>query len=55
MPDLSKPPLQALPRDELVAKLKSLTNVRNVRDPDSPEGWAVELDAFPGWAKMPGW
>lgn len=29
MPDLSKPPLHTLPHDELIAKLKSLTNLRD--------------------------
>jgi WD40 repeat protein len=55
MPDLDKPPLHTLPHDELIAKLKSLTNIRVVRDPDSAEGWKVELDPFPGWAEVPTW
>jgi WD40 repeat protein len=55
MPDLSKPPLHTLPRDELLAKLKSLTNIRAVRDPDSPERWTFELDPFPGWRDVPTW
>jgi WD40 repeat protein len=55
MPDLSKPPLHTLPHDELIAKLKSLTNLRVVRDPESTEGWKVELDPFPGWKKVPVW
>jgi len=51
-------PLHSAPRcphreDELIAKLKSLTNFRVVRDPDSAEGWKVELDTFPGWEKVP--
>ena len=33
MPDLTKPPLHTLPYDELLAKLKSLTNLRAVPDP----------------------
>ncbi len=36
MPDLSKPPLHTLPREELIAKLKTLTNLRVVRDEESP-------------------
>ena len=35
MPDLAQPPLHTLPHDALVAKLKSLTNLRVVRDPES--------------------
>ena len=55
MPDLAKPPLHTLPHDELIAKLKSLTNLRVVRDPESAEGWKVELDPFPGWKEVPEW
>jgi WD40 repeat protein len=55
MPDLDKPPLQALPRDVLVAKLKSLTNLRAVRDPKSATGWSIELGPFPGWKNLPTW
>ena len=55
MPDLDKPPLQELPHDELVAKLKGLTNLRAVRDPKSPTGWTVDLGPFPGWKNIPTW
>jgi WD40 repeat protein len=48
MPDLSKPPLQTLRHDDLMAKLKSLTNLRAVRDPASATGWKIDLDPFPG-------
>jgi WD40 repeat protein len=55
MPDLSKPPLHTLPHDDLIAKLKSLTNFRVVRDPESAQGWKVDLDPFPGWKEIPVW
>jgi WD40 repeat protein len=55
MPDLDKPPLHTLPREELIAKLESLTNLRAVRDPESPQGWKVELGPFPGWEEVPEW
>jgi len=55
MPDLSKPPLHTLPRDELIAKLHSLTNLRVARDEESPNGWKVEVGPFPGWAEVPEW
>jgi WD40 repeat protein len=55
MPDLSKPPLHTLPREELIAKLKSLTNLRVVRDPESATGWKLTHDPFPGWAEVPTW
>ena len=48
MPDLSRPPLHTLPHDELIAKLKTLTNLRVVRDEDSPTGWKLTHDPFPG-------
>lgn len=55
MPDLDQPPLHTLPHDELVAKLKSLTNLRAVRDPKSATGWSIELGPFPGWRNIPAW
>jgi WD40 repeat protein len=55
MPDLDKPPLHTLPHDELVAKLKALTNLRAVRDAKSATGWAIELGPFPGWKDVPTW
>jgi WD40 repeat protein len=55
MPDLAKPPLHTLPHDELLAKLKSLTNLRAVRDPASDTGWKIEIGPFPGWAVVPEW
>ena len=55
MPDLSKPPLHTLPKGELLARLRSLTNLRAVRDPQSPTGWTIELGPFPGWKNLPSW
>jgi WD40 repeat protein len=55
MPDLSKPPLHTLPLDELIAKLKTLTNLRVVRDEESPSGWKLTHDPFPGWETVPEW
>jgi WD40 repeat protein len=55
MPDLDEPPLHTLPHDELIAKLKSLTNFRAVRDPEAPNGWKIELGPFPGWKEVPEW
>jgi WD40 repeat protein len=55
MPDLSKPPLHTLPREELIAKLKTLTNLRVVRDPESATGWTLTHDPFPGWETVPTW
>jgi WD40 repeat protein len=55
MPDLEQPPLHTQPHDELLAKLKSLTNLHAVRSPDDPTGWAIELGPFPGWKEVPEW
>jgi WD40 repeat protein len=55
MPDLSKPPLHTLPREELIAKLKTLTNLRVVRDEESTTGWKLEAGPFPGWETVPEW
>ena len=55
MPDLSKPPLHTLPRAELIAKLKTLTNVRVVRDEKSSTGWTLTHEPFQGWETVPTW
>jgi WD40 repeat protein len=55
MPDLSKAPLHTLPHDELLARLKSLTNLRVVRAPESQAGWKFEIGPFPGWKDVPTW
>ena len=55
MPDLSKPPLHALPRAELLAKLRSLTNIRVELDSSAPEGWRLEVGPFPGWKTVSEW
>jgi WD40 repeat protein len=55
MPDFSKPPLHTLPREELIAKLKTLTNLRVVRDEQSKSGWTLDVGPFPGWETVPTW
>ena len=55
MPDLSQPPLHTLPHDELMAKLRTRTNLRVVKDPESETGWGWHLDPFPGWERVPTW
>jgi WD40 repeat protein len=55
MPDLSKPPLHTWSHDELLAKLRSLTNLRVVRDSASVDVWKVEVGPFPGWKHVPTW
>ena len=63
MPDFSKPPLQTLPRAELLAKLKRSTNVRVVEESSSTlvaslrtgrgAGYELDIERFPGWARGP--
>ncbi len=55
MPDVSHPPLQTLPHAELMAKLDTYTNLRAVRDAESPSGWKLEIGPFPGWETVPTW
>ena len=49
------PPLHTLPYDALLAKLRSLTNLRVVPDAASATGYKLEPGPFPGWAKAPEW
>ena len=56
MPDLSKPPIHELPYRDFLAKLKSLTNLRVVPDPEIPGSQIVRAAApFPGWETVPEW
>jgi WD40 repeat protein len=55
IPDLSKPPLHTLPREDLIAKLKTMTNLRAVRGQESPAGWILEIGPFQGWEAIPTW
>ena len=47
MPDLTKPPLHTLPHDELMAKLRALTNLQVVEDAASPTGYKLDIGPFP--------
>jgi WD40 repeat protein len=49
------PPFHTLPYDELLAKLRALTNLRAVADGGSPTGYRIEAGPFPGWAHVPEW
>jgi WD40 repeat protein len=55
VPDLDHPPVDTLPRDELVARIEALTNARAVRDDRQPDGWGIEWAPFPGWEDVPEW
>jgi WD40 repeat protein len=57
VPDLSKPSLHILPLRELLAKLKTLTNLRVMPDETSYTGYKIEPDftAYRGWETVPTW
>ena len=55
MPDVTKPPLHTLPYEELMAKLRALTNLQVVEDPASPTGYKLDIGPFPGWKDVPAW
>ena len=48
-------PFSALPYDELLDRLRELTNLRAVRDDEAPGGYRVEIGAFPGWETVATW
>ena len=55
MPDSSRPPLHTLPYQELLAKLKTMTNLRIVGDKTSPTGYKLDVSPFLGWITAPTW
>jgi WD40 repeat protein len=48
-------PFHTLPHDELLAKLRSLTNLRLVPDAAATTGFRTEIGPFPGWGGQPEW
>ncbi len=52
---ICRSPRSTLPHDELIAKLKTLTNLRIVRDEESATGWKLEVGPFPGLETVPSW
>ena len=55
VPDVSRTPLHLRPHEELMAALRTHTNLRAVDDPQSSTGYKLEPGPFPGWAKPPEW
>ena len=47
------PPIHTLPHEELLERLRSLTNYRVVADPTSPSGYALKAEPFAGWSQKP--
>ena len=55
MPDMDETPFHLLPYEELLDKLRALTNVRVVPDENSETGYGTEVTEFPGWEVVPTW
>jgi WD40 repeat protein len=55
MPDFSKPPIHTLPYQELLTKLKTLTNLHVVEDKNFPTGYKLDVGPFLGWDTAPTW
>ena len=55
VPDVTRTPLHRRSHEEVLATLRSWTNLRAVKDPQSPTGWKLEPGPFPGWRELPHW
>jgi WD40 repeat protein len=53
VPDVMREPLHRRTHEDLLATLHSRTNLRAVRDRESPTGWSLEPGPFPGWETQP--
>jgi len=49
------PPFHTLPYEELLDRLRAVTNLRVVPDEQSANGYRIEIGPFPGWAEVPEW
>ena len=49
------PPFHTLPYEEILEKLRGLTNLRVVEDETSSAGYRLSVGPFPGWEKVPTW
>jgi WD40 repeat protein len=55
LPGLSGTPLHKRAHEELMAVLRTHTNLRVVPDAGSATGYRLEPGPFPGWARPPEW
>jgi WD40 repeat protein len=53
VPDVTRTPLHRRSHEEVLATLRSWTNLRAVSHPQSSTGWKLEPGPFPGWEKLP--
>ena len=55
VPDVSKPLLHRRSHDDLLALLRTHTNLVALPDPASSSGYKLEAGPFGGWAMLPEW
>jgi WD40 repeat protein len=55
MPDVERPPFHTLPLEELLERMRAVTNLRAVPDQQSATGYRIEAGPFPGWQNVPRW
>ncbi len=48
-------PFHTLPHEELLDRLRALTNLRAIPDDEVQGGYRIEHAAFPGWETAPTW
>jgi WD40 repeat protein len=48
-------PFHTVPYEEILERIRALTNLRVVPDQSSDTGYRVEIGHFPGWKKLPDW
>jgi WD40 repeat protein len=49
------PPFHTLPHEEILERLRSVTNLRVIEDETTSTGYRTDVAPFPGWEKVPVW
>ncbi len=49
------PPFHTLPYEEILERLRSVTNLRVIEDETSSAGYRLDVAPFPGWETVPEW
>jgi WD40 repeat protein len=55
MPDMDQPPFHTLPYEEILTRLRNVTNLRVIEDDGSSTGYRLDIAPFPGWKTVPRW
>jgi WD40 repeat protein len=55
MPDMDEPPFHTLPYEEILDRLRAVTNLRVVEYEASSTGYRRYTSPFPGWETVPEW